>query len=197
MLFLVKMHFLASYTQLVMSWVSENRQYKKKHLNMNTKLGLMGRTDCSFYYGLASHLLFILLGSSCTWYSLFGVVFISPVVTKLCYSRSPHITQMWLMAQCVLMRGVGGLCVCARALVGCVVCLVCACSDASGERRSGFLTHRIDWHWGAPRSEARTRISLCFFPLSPHPHYNTRERGMLYKANFWSVANNLQAERKQ
>lgn len=179
MLFLVKMHFLASYTQLVMSWVSENRQYKKKHLNMNTKLGLMGRTDCSFYYGLASHLLFILLGSSCTWYSLFGVVFISPVVTKLCYSRSRHITQMWLMAQCVLMRGVGGLCVCVRVHWLCSVFSLCMFRcEWREEVRFLDSQNRLALR-GPPLRGENQNFPLFFSPKPPSPLQHTRERDAL------------------
>lgn len=171
---------------------------------MSTKLGLMGKTDCSARFITVSCLY------SSSWIQLHLVAplwcgFISPVVTNLCYSRSHHITHMWLMAQCVLMCGVGGL-MCAGACIGCVVCLVCACSDASGEMKSGFLTHGIDWYWGASVQRRENKnCPLCFretgiaLPLTLHPHYNTweRERGMLYKANFWSVANNLQAERKE
>lgn len=83
------------------------------------------RLHCWFYYSLAFfiHLLF-------SWIQLHLVVslwcgFISPVVTNLCYSRSHHITHMWLSAQCVLMCGIGGLSVCVGLNVFCLCVFRC------------------------------------------------------------------------
>lgn len=161
---------------------------------MNTKLGLMGKTDTALlillHFGsLYSYTLFLnpaAPGSlSLVWF------YFSPVVTNLCYSRSHHITHMWLMAQCVLMCGIGGLSVCVGLNVFCLRVQMWAVRGG----QVSWLTGSAGIEGPPFRSENQIfPLFLCFFHLTPS---KTWERGMLYEANFWSIASNLQAERKE